>query len=188
VCKVNFSTMFREPLWIPKRRRKIYLTHRAKFPKTKNQYPIHGESLISRSTLDTYYLLMMTKFFVLSILPMTTSLQADIKRIQAWCAANCMKLNVSKSRVITFSRKTNGLYYLYKIHDSCITRNDTAKNLPVQFDSKLHFHAHVDYIFSQSFRSLALIRTLTYSFSILNCLLLLYLTLVKRKLECASVV
>ena len=70
VCKVNFPTMFREPLWDPKLR-KIYLTHRAKFPQTKNQYQFHDESLISRSTLDTYYLPMISKFFVLPILPMS---------------------------------------------------------------------------------------------------------------------
>jgi hypothetical protein len=59
-----------------------------------------------------------------------------------------MKLNVSKTRVITFSRKTNGLYYVYKIQDSSLTHNDAIKDLGVQLDSKLHFSAHVDYIFS----------------------------------------
>jgi hypothetical protein len=41
-------------------------------------------------------------------------LQAHIEHIQPWCAANCVKLNVSKTRVITFSRKTNGFYYVKK--------------------------------------------------------------------------
>ena len=102
-----------------------------------------------------------------------TLLQADIEDKQAWCAANCVKLNVSKTRAITFSRKTNGLYYVYKIQDSSLPRTDTIKDLDVQLDSKLHFHAQVDYIFSQSLRPLGLIRTLTYSFYTLGCLLLL---------------
>jgi hypothetical protein len=38
-----------------------------------------------------------------------TLLQACIEHIRAWCAADCMKLNVSKTGVITFSRKTSGL-------------------------------------------------------------------------------
>jgi hypothetical protein len=92
-----------------------------------------------------------------------------------------MKLNVSKTRVITFSRKTNGLYYVYKIQDSSINRTDTIKDLGVLLDSKLYFHAYVDYIFSQSLRTLGLIRTLTIPF-------LLYLTLVRPKLEYATVV
>ena len=89
-----------------------------------------------------------------------------------------MKLNVSKTRVINFSRE---------IQDSSITRIDTIKDLGVQLDSKLHFHAHVDYIVSQSLRTLGLIRTLTNSFSTLDCLLLLYSTLVRPKLQYASV-
>jgi hypothetical protein len=73
-----------------------------------------------------------------------TLLQSDIEHIQAWCAANYMKLNVNKTTVITFSRKMNGLYYVYKIHNSIITRTDTIKDLGVLLNSKLHFHAHVD--------------------------------------------
>ena len=111
-----------------------------------------------------------------------------MEHTQAWCAANCMKLNVSKTRVIIFCRKTNGLYYVYKIQDSSITRTDTIKDLGVQLDSKLHFHARVDCIFSQILRALGLIRTLTYSFSTLDCLLVLYSTLLRPKLEYASVV
>jgi hypothetical protein len=52
----------------------------------------------------------------------------------------------------------------------------------------LHFNAHVDYIFSQSVRTLGLIRTVTYSFSTLDSLLILYLTLVRPKLEYAPAV
>jgi hypothetical protein len=76
-----------------------------------------------------------------------------------------MKLDVSKTKVTTFSRKKNGLYYIYKIQDSFIIRMDTIKDLGVQLNSKLHFHAHVDYIFSQSLWTLGLIRTSTFSYS-----------------------
>ena len=30
MCEVNFLVTFREPLWVPKRLREIYLAHRAK--------------------------------------------------------------------------------------------------------------------------------------------------------------
>jgi hypothetical protein len=64
-----------------------------------------------------------------------------------------MKLNISKNRVITFSRKTNGLYDGYKVQNSSIIPKDTIKDLGVQFDSKLHFHAHTDSTLLQSFRT-----------------------------------
>jgi hypothetical protein len=35
VCKINSPPTSREPLWFPKRRRKVYLAHRAKTPKPK---------------------------------------------------------------------------------------------------------------------------------------------------------
>jgi hypothetical protein len=92
-----------------------------------------------------------------------------------------MKLNISKTRDIALTRKTSVLYYIYKICDSSVTRTDTIKDLGVQ----LHFHAHVDYIFSQSVRMMGLIRTITYFFSTLDNLFILYVTLVRPKLEYA---
>jgi hypothetical protein len=68
-----------------------------------------------------------------------------------------MKLNIRKTRVIAFTRKTNVLYNTGKTWDSSITHTDSIKHLGVQLHSKLHFHAHVDYIFSQSVRILGLI-------------------------------
>jgi hypothetical protein len=109
-------------------------------------------------------------------------LQSDISRTQGWCSANCMKLNTSKTRVVVFARKTNALYYRYKIRDSFIT----IKDLGVQLDSKLHFHAHADYTFSQCVRTLGLTRTVTCPFSTLDSQLILHLTLVRPKLEYAS--
>ena len=54
--------------------------------------------------------------------------------------------------------------------------------------SKLHFHAQLDYIFSQSIRMLSFIQTIAYSFSTLDNLLLLYLTVNSPKLQYASAV
>jgi hypothetical protein len=71
-----------------------------------------------------------------------------------------------------------------------MTRNDSTKDLGVFIDCKLRFHNHVDYIFSQCIKMLGLVRTLTFSFSSLDCLYIymLYFTLVRSKLEYASVV
>jgi hypothetical protein len=55
-------------------------------------------------------------------------------------------------------------------------------------DSKLHFHRHVDYLRSQALKLLGLIRVITYNFSSLGSLKVLYITLIRSKLEYASVV
>jgi hypothetical protein len=60
--------------------------------------------------------------------------------------------------------------------------------ITIHFDSKLHFHNHVDYVFSECIKLLGLIHSITYSFSSLECLYVLYFTLVRSELEYASVV
>lgn len=97
-----------------------------------------------------------------------------------------MKLNITKTQVKTFTRKTNLLYYVYKIRVSCITCTDTINDLGIQLYSKLHFHEHVHYTFSQTIRMLGLIQTIIFSFYALDCLLMLYLTSVRPKREYAS--
>ena len=69
-----------------------------------------------------------------------------------------------------------------------ITRTSSINDLGVFFDSKLHFHTHVNYIFSECIKLLGLIRSITYRFSSLESLYVLYFTLVRSKLEYASVV
>jgi hypothetical protein len=91
-----------------------------------------------------------------------------------------------------------GITFVFTLHMQCISIAGLLlllllllllfKDTGVQLDSKLHFHAHADYLFSPSLRNLGLIRLLTYSFSTLECLLLLYSTLVRPKLQYASVV
>jgi hypothetical protein len=58
-------------------------------------------------------------------------LQSDINSVQGWCTANCMKLNIGKTRVISFSRKTNALIYDHKLCQSSITRSHSIKDLGV---------------------------------------------------------
>jgi hypothetical protein len=62
------------------------------------------------------------------------------------------------------------------------------KGLSVFFVLKLYFHTHVDYVFSEWIKLLGLIRSITQSFSSLECLYVLDFTLVRPRLEYASVV
>jgi hypothetical protein len=110
----------------------------------------------------------------------------DIDSIRGWRTANHMKLNVSKTRVIYFTTKKNMITCEQKLCASRIIPADTIKDLAVFLDSKLYFHQHVDYIFSQALKLLGLTRDVTFPFHLLS-LLMLYFTLVRSKLEYASV-
>jgi hypothetical protein len=60
--------------------------------------------------------------------------------------------------------------------------------LGLQLDGHLLFHAHVDYIFSQTVRTLGVIRTVIFYFFALPYLLLLYLILVRLKVVYVTIV
>jgi hypothetical protein len=107
--------------------------------------------------------------------------------MQNWCLDNGMKLNLSKTTIISFTRKTNSIYFNYKLCNNLEARSQCVKNLGVLLDCKLYFHQNINYIFSQSLKMLGLIRYITSSFFTLDSLLVLYSTLVRSKTEYASV-
>jgi hypothetical protein len=98
-----------------------------------------------------------------------------------------MRLSIAKTCVVSYTRKKN-LSYEYQLCYTTVTRTSSIKDLGVLFDSKLHFHSHVEYVFSECMKLLGLIRSITYRFSSLECLYVLYFTSVMSKLECASAV
>jgi hypothetical protein len=107
-------------------------------------------------------------------------LRSDVDSVSDWCAAISMRLNSHKTRVMMYSRKTNVLCYDYRRCRSAIARTTSIKDLGVFFDSKLYFHNHVDFLFSECSKILGLIRSITFRFSSLDCRLSLYTALVSQ--------
>jgi hypothetical protein len=98
-----------------------------------------------------------------------------------------MQLNIGKTKVMS-STTTNVLICYYKLCQCSITRTDSIKDLGVFIDIKLHFHNHVNHIFSHSIKLLGLVRSINFTFSSLECMHRLYITLVSSRLEYAYVV
>jgi hypothetical protein len=71
----------------------------------------------------------------------------DVNSIQGWCTDNYTKLNITKTKVMSFSRITSVLIYDYKFCQSSMTRTDSIKNLGIFNDAKRHFPNHVSHIF-----------------------------------------
>jgi hypothetical protein len=78
-----------------------------------------------------------------------------------------------------FTRKTNSIHSEYQLGNAVITRTDCVKVLGVWLDNKLCFHQHVNYIFSVASKLLGLINIITYNFSSLDSLLVMYMSLFK---------
>jgi hypothetical protein len=49
--------------------------------------------------------------------------------VRDWCAANSARLNISKTRVMSYSRKKNILSYEYQLCHTAITRTSSIKDL-----------------------------------------------------------
>jgi hypothetical protein len=97
-----------------------------------------------------------------------------------------MKLNTQKN-IISFTRKTNSIDFHYHLGNAVITCTDFVKDLGVWLDNKRYFHHHANYIFSVASKLLGLINFIAYNFSSLSSLLVLYISLVRSKLEYASI-
>jgi hypothetical protein len=111
-------------------------------------------------------------------------LQAAIHSVHKWCLENCMKLNTQETYVISFTRKTNSIHFDFRLGNIVITRTDCVKDLGVWLDNKLYFYHHINYIISKLLGHINFIR---YNFSSLDRLLVLYISLVRSKLEYASI-
>jgi hypothetical protein len=98
-----------------------------------------------------------------------------------------MKLKTQKTNVISFTRKTNSIRFDCHLGSAVITRTDCVKDLGVWLVNKLYFHQHVNYVFYIASKLLGLINFITYNFSSLDSLLVLYILLVRSELEYASV-
>jgi hypothetical protein len=98
-----------------------------------------------------------------------------------------MKLNTQKTTVSSFTIKTNSIHSDYHLGNAVIMRTDCVKDLGVWLYIKLYFHDHVNYIFSVAPKLPGLIYFTTYNFSSLDSLLVLYISLIRSKLEYASI-
>jgi hypothetical protein len=99
-----------------------------------------------------------------------------------------MELDIPKTNIISFTRKTNCVHFIYYISNVLILRSDWIKDLGVMLDSKMYFHCHVNFVYSQELKTLGLTRYVTNNVSSLSCLVISYNPLIGSKLDYASVV
>jgi hypothetical protein len=99
-----------------------------------------------------------------------------------------MKRNIQKTKIISFTRKTNSVSFNYYVNGVLILRSDSIKDLGVRIDSKLYFHCHADFVYSQALRTLGLTRYITHNLSSFDSLLVLYNVPIRSTLQYTSLV
>lgn len=117
-----------------------------------------------------------------------SSLQRDIDTVQEWCSKNGLKINKSKTKSISYSRKTLTLTYVYKLGNDDITNTETIKDLGVYFDRKLSFKHHLQMTRVNCNRVLGLIQNITREFHNKDCVISLFRSLVLSRLLYGSVI
>ncbi|XP_029826960.3 uncharacterized protein LOC115312192, partial [Ixodes scapularis] len=115
-------------------------------------------------------------------------LQEDINAICLWCKDNGLDLNIGKTYVISFTRKTNPTHFLKYLENSSITRVTIVKVLGVMLDSKLNFNSHATYVLSSCFRLLGAILRFSKCFISVYLFYVLYRNIVLPKHDFCTVI
>lgn len=111
------------------------------------------------------------------------ALQADIRTVSRWCEVNGMQMNVSKCKVITFTRRQSIISFDYSLDNTSLEKVRTIKDLGVTLDSKLRFNEHISVTTAKANAMLGFLRRNTSQFDNVYALKSLYCALVRSILE-----
>lgn len=115
-------------------------------------------------------------------------LQQDISDIASWCSSNCLLLNLSKTNIVTFSRKTNVLHCNYKLYGKVIDRVLYIRDLGVIFQYDLRFNKHVSNLCATMAKVLGIIIRITRPFKSHASVMCLYKSLILSRHNYVSIV
>lgn len=115
----------------------------------------------------------------------TLALQSDLCTLNTWCDTNGLRLNTDKCKSIIFSNRRTPSTARYMIGGQELERVESIRDLGVNFDTKLKFDVHIDGIVRKANKMLGFIMRITKDFRNVNCITLLYNTLVRSQLEYA---
>lgn len=113
-------------------------------------------------------------------------LQADLVRLESYCAINQLDLNPLKCSTVTFTRKYNVVLFDYTLKGLILPRNTTMRDLGVVHDSKLLFDDHINTIVSKAYKALGFVKRCSKEFTKVKTFKILYCTYVRSNLEYAS--
>lgn len=115
-------------------------------------------------------------------------LQNDVNTIQNWCTSNKLNLNISKCKVVTFTKKHSGIQFLYDIDGNILERTNSIKDLGIKFNSKLNFSEHMNDISVKAMRMLGFIVRNCRTFTNIQAFKILYFSYIRSKLEYGSLI
>jgi Reverse transcriptase (RNA-dependent DNA polymerase) len=115
-------------------------------------------------------------------------IQSNLDRLAQWCDDNALPLNVSKCKIMSFTRSFSPVRFSYTIGSSTLERVVSITDLGVILDSKLSFRNHIDATIAKGLAMLGFIKRLSSEFRDPYTLKALYVSLVRSRLEYACCV
>lgn len=115
-------------------------------------------------------------------------LQNELDRVVAWCTNNSLKLNVSKCKYLTFTRKLQFVRFNYNVNGNIIERCTEFKDLGVIFDSQLSFSQHINYATQSASKLLGFFSRNWSCFSRIEIIKTLFYSFIRSKLEYAALI
>ena len=117
-----------------------------------------------------------------------TNLQRDLDTLSSWCQRNCLALNISKCKTMSFYRNRSPIYFNYEIQNTHLMRVLEIRDLGVVFDRTLSFNFHIDFIVSKAYSMLGFMMRICSDFTAASVFISLYFTHVRSHLEYAAVI
>lgn len=115
-------------------------------------------------------------------------LQNDLDSLHLWCTENKLNLNIAKCSTMTFYRILNPIYFPYNINGIVLERVERFKDLGVLMTFDLQFNDHIINLVNRSLSTLGFITRTCKLFQNPKTFVTLYQSLVRSKLEFASIV
>lgn len=115
-------------------------------------------------------------------------LQSNINKLQNWCVANNLFLNIDKCKTLTFCRTKTPLSFKYTIENKILEKVKEIRDLGVMFDTQLNFINHIQQITNKGMKTLGFIIRTIKDFDSLEVIKIVYLSLVRSLLEFNSII
>lgn len=115
-------------------------------------------------------------------------LQRDLDYVANWCKDNKLDLNISKCKVMSYTRRTETYIYDYSLSGITLERCNNIRDLGVIFDRTLSFIKHIEHNVNRAYRMYGFIYRNCRDFDSVECLILLFNSFIRSILEYASLV
>lgn len=115
-------------------------------------------------------------------------LQHDINAVAEWSVKNKLHFNVSKCKVMTFSRARAPIEFSYVLQAVQLERVYEIRDLGLTLDVQLNFRQHIINICKSASKTLGFIIRMTTLFSNVRIAVLLYNAYVRSKVEFGAIV